>query len=123
LRTEIQTRVDFAEGDEYLVGLLFSIVTVVLAIACANVANLMLSRGGERSKEIAIRLAIGASRRRLIRQLMAEALLIAFAGGAVGLLIAGSMVQVTSSIQVPGDIPIQLTFTLDQRVLWFSLPY
>jgi macrolide transport system ATP-binding/permease protein len=121
LRTEIQARMDFSEGDSYLVALLFSIVLVVLVIACANVANLMLSRGGERSKEIAVRLAIGASRGRLIRQLMAEALLIAFAGGAAGLLIAFSMVQTMSSIEVPGDIPIQLTFALDQRVLWFTL--
>jgi predicted permease len=121
LRTEIQARMDFSEGDSYLVALLFSIVTVVLVIACANVANLMLSRGGERSKEIAVRLAIGASRGRLIRQLMAEALLIALAGGAAGLLVAFSMVQAMSSIEVPGDIPIQLTFTLDQRVLLFTL--
>lgn len=121
LRTEIQARMDFSEGDSYLVALLFSIVLVVLVIACANVANLMLSRGGERSKEIAVRLAIGASRGRLIRQLMAEALLIAFAGGAAGLLIAFSMVEAMSSIEVPGDLPIQLTFALDQRVLWFTL--
>jgi putative ABC transport system permease protein len=121
LRTEIQTRIDFSKGDEYLVGLLFSIVMVVLAIACANVANLMLSRGGERSREIAIRLAIGASRGRLIRELMVEALLIALAGGAAGLVIAEAMVEVMSTVQVPGDIPIQLTFVLDQRVLWFTL--
>jgi hypothetical protein len=52
---------------------------------------------------------------------MAEALLIAFSGGASGLLIAFFMVQAMSSIEVPGDIPIQLTFALDQRVLWFTL--
>jgi predicted permease len=121
VRTEMQTRRDFSQGDVVLVGLLFSIVIVVLLIACGNVANLMLSRGRDRSREIAVRLALGASRARLVRQLMVESLLIALAGGAMGLLIALFGVEVLSTIQIPSDLPIQLSFKLDGRVLTMTL--
>src|SRR5205814_3698893 len=120
VRTEIQTRTDLDPYDTILISMLFGIVSVVLAIACANVANLMLSRGRARAREIAIRLAIGASRGLLVRQLMAESLLIALAGGALGLLIAEFGISAFSIIQVPGEVPIQFTFELDERVLWFT---
>lgn len=120
VRTELQTRAEVQQGDTIIVGLLFSIVLVVLLIACANVANLMLGRGRARAREISVRLAIGASRSRLVRQLMAESLLIAFAGGALGLLIAQLCVELASNFQIPGDVPIQFSFQLDQRVLWFT---
>jgi putative ABC transport system permease protein len=104
-----------------LINLLFGIVIVALLIACANVANLMLGRGRARAREIAVRLAIGASRGRLVRQLMVESLLIALAGGALGLLIAVFGVEVLSTIQIPSDIPIQLSFQLDGRVLAMTI--
>ena len=122
VRTELQARRDFAQGDVLLINLLFGIVIVALLIACANVANLMLGRGRARAREIAVRLAIGASRGRLVRQLMVESLLIALAGGALGLLIAVFGVEVLSTaIQVPSDIPIQLSFQLDGRVLALTI--
>jgi predicted permease len=121
VRTEMQTRRDFSQGDVVLVSLLFSLVIVVLLIACGNVANLMLSRGRDRAREIAVRLAIGASRVRLVRQLMVESLLIALAGGALGLLIALFGVEVLSTIQIPSDIPIQVSFQLDGRVLAMTI--
>jgi len=121
LRTEIQTRLDRGPGNAVILGLLFPVVIVALLIACANVTNLTLSRGRTRAREMAVRLAIGASRGRLVRQLMVESLVIALAGGALGLLIAEYGVERLSSVRIPSDIPIQLTFQMDHRVLWFTV--
>jgi len=99
---------------------LFTLVGVVLSIACCNVANLMLSRGRARVREIAVRLAIGAGRARLVRQLMVENLVIAFCGGAAALLIAQFAVEFFSTLEVVGDTPVQLDINIDQRVLVFT---
>jgi macrolide transport system ATP-binding/permease protein len=121
LRTELQARLDNDPVTPLMVAVLFAIVLVALGIACANVANLTLSRGRARSREIAVRLAIGASRGRLVRQLMAESLVIAVAGGALSLLIAQFCIDVISKLPTAGDIPIQTDIQLDTRVLWFTL--
>jgi predicted permease len=94
---------------------------VVLLIACANVANLMLGRGRARAREIAVRLSIGAGRVRLIRQLMAESLLVALAGGALGLLVAQGAVEWASTLEIVADAPVKIDFRLDIRVLYFTL--
>jgi predicted permease len=121
VRTEMQARTEFDQGDAQLVVMLSVLAVVVLSIACANVANLMLNRARTRAREVAVRLAIGARRWKIVRQLMAESLIIAVAGGVLGLLIAQFAVEMFSRVQVPGDLPIQFTFQIDYRVLAFTL--
>jgi predicted permease len=120
VQTEFQARFEDDPDDTYLIGLLFFIVAITLVIACANVANLMLSRARAQAREIAIRLAIGANRARLIWQFMLVSLIIAVAGGALGLSIALAATHLFSQLKVVGDIPIQLNFQLDGQVLAFT---
>jgi predicted permease len=98
---------------------LSAIVAVVLLIACANLANLLLARATAREREIAVRLALGASRARLVRHLMAESGLLAVAGGALGLVCAYATGRIMLSF-APDDTPIQLTAAPDLRVLAFN---
>ena len=93
----------------------------VLFVACANVAGLLASRAPMRAREVAMRLAIGAGRRRVVRQLITESMLIAFAGGLLGLGVGYAAVRLFSQIQIPMDLPIIATFSLDRRVLLFSV--
>ena len=120
LSTDLQSRVQRNPIDLTLVVILLALAGVVLLIACANVMNLMLSRGRARSREIAVRLAIGAGRGRLVRQLLAESLVIALLGGGLGLLIAQAGADLFSQIRIPAEIPLALDFSLDPRALLFT---
>jgi predicted permease len=100
--------------------LLMSIVGLVLLIACVNVANLMLARATARQKEVAVRLAIGASRTRLIRQLLTESLLLACAGGAAGLLLAGWTTRLLLRWSVGDRASERLPVGIDARVFAFT---
>jgi putative ABC transport system permease protein len=98
---------------------LFGAVVFVLLIACANVANLLLARGAGRRKEMAIRVALGAGRFRLIRQLLTESLLLSFLGGAIGLLAAICGVKLLAHIN-PGNIARLEETSVDGRALGFT---
>jgi predicted lysophospholipase L1 biosynthesis ABC-type transport system permease subunit len=100
--------------------ILFGAVCFVLLIACANVANLMMGRATSRQKEIAVRTALGASSARIARQLLIESVLIALAGGALGLLLSLVGMKVLLSFG-PSSVPRLQTIGLDLRVLGFTL--
>lgn len=107
-------------GVRMFVWLLFGAVSLVLLIACANAANLLLARAASRTHEMGIRSALGACRGRLIRQVLTEAVLLAFAGGVLGILIAEYAIGLLLHLN-PGNIPRLNQTSLDPRVLLFAL--
>jgi predicted permease len=100
-----------------IASLLLVIVGLVLAIACSNLATLLLVRGAARAKEVSVRLAMGATRRQLVRHLLTENLLLSMAGGIAGCLLAWGGMR---ALQVV-DLPFRVDLTLDYRVLAFAI--
>ena len=100
---------------------LMCMVGLVLLIACANVANLLIARGFMRQKEIAVRLSLGSSRGRLVRQLLVESLVLSFAGGAVGLAIAFALTRGLLALVPSQGQPVLISASPDPRILMFTL--
>jgi predicted permease len=104
-----------------LMAVLMVVVGLVLLVACANVANILLARAAGRQKEIAIRLAMGAGRKQLLRQLLIESFMLALCGAGVGFLLAAVAARAISNFQLPLPFPVVFDFNVDMRVAAFTL--
>lgn len=122
LLATIPSLVNFDRTTRTLANVLLASMLLVLMIACTNLANLMLARGADRARDIAVRSALGASRWRLIREAMVEAALIALAGGAASLLVVrGLIVWLTRDIAIHGAGVVRLEPSVDRWVLGMAL--
>jgi predicted permease len=111
---------DMAAPVAMFLALLMTIVSLVLIIACANLSGILLARAAARRREIAVRLAIGAGRARLVRQLLAETIILFSLGGAVGLVMARGMTSLLVSLLPTLPFPVDVSLALDKRAIIFT---
>jgi predicted permease len=119
VRTELDLRM--GSSDAMLILMLMALAGAVLLVACANVAGLLVSRAPARAREVALRVAMGAGRFRMVRQLVTESLILAAGGAALGLAIAYGGIVLLRQIEFPTEVPLKLFFELDRRVLILGL--
>ncbi len=96
------------------------VVLLVLGIACANVANLLLAQAATRQREMAVRIALGATRAQLLRQMLVESILLALGGGVLGTALSLWATSALSTFHVPAPVPLDLSVTVDWRVLLYT---
>ena len=101
-------------------GALTVVVLLVLCIACANVANLLLARASGRQREMAVRLAVGATRGQLMRQMLTESVMLAIGGGLFGVVLSLWATRALSTFQTPAPVPLDLSLNVDWRVLLYT---
>jgi putative ABC transport system permease protein len=103
-----------------LIGFFVALMGLVITLACMNLANMLIARGANRRKELAIRLAVGASRFRLIRQMMSEGILLSLLGGVAGFTLAYGLGVLNAHFTPPMTVPVQSNFDLDGRAAVFA---
>lgn len=115
--------VGYARPEQHALVDTFNVVlwALVLSLVCANLAGLLLARGSQRRREIAIRLSVGASRARLVRQFLTESVLLSFGGGLAGIVLAYWITHVLSSLPLPSQIPLEFNCRIDLHVLAITL--
>jgi len=120
---EVDTRpeVEISRAANAIAMTFLGITALVLLVACANVANLLLARASGRRREIAVRLALGAGRGQLVRQLLVESLLLSLGAGVLGLGLGVLAMRLMSAYRLPTDLPLLMEFQSDGRVIAFTL--
>ena len=103
-----------------LIGFLVALMGLIISLACMNLANMLMARGANRRKELAIRLSVGASRFRLVRQMISEGILLSLLGGVAGFALAYGLSVLNSHFTEPTTVPLESTFNLDWRAAAFA---
>jgi len=119
--SQVGYRIAEAPDNFTLSWLFFAVAALVLSIACINVANLLLSTAPSRIRETAVRLAIGASRTRLLRQFLVESAVLSTLGATAGLAVAAVSASFIRSIEIASDLPLKLDARVDLRVALFAM--
>jgi predicted permease len=112
---------EFRNGLVAFSGLLFALISLVLLVACVNVASMLLARGESRRHEIAMRFVLGASRTRVMSQLLTESVLLALVAGVIGVLLGSWCCKALAHIDLPTPIPVSLQVSINGSVLLFAL--
>lgn len=121
LKTDLQVRLQQSGPVGLIIAMLLLLALFVLFVACANVAGLLSSKAPARAREMSLRLAIGAGRGRIVRQLMTESLILALLGAAGGAVVGYAGIRLMSQLTIVADAVVDLNFALDYRVLSFGL--